>query len=174
MSNFVQQQAEAYRDAPVRIAPWNYYVKEVVTQWREIDHPIVLVDSALSYLDASELRADIEGSIPMKVWKGGTFDEWHPLNGQYKTGSGLLLGYQISRALHDYRAHNEMRFGFSPLDELGAAYRTRVDFSILAQRAQWTDDVAMGCYYAHFGKWPEIQRPIIVEPDWQGLKEYLG
>jgi hypothetical protein len=85
----------------------------------------------------------------------------------------MITVYQISRALHDYSVHNKLMRGFSPHDELLGALGTRYDFSKWAQYAQWTDDVAMGCYYAHFGKWPEVQHPVIVEPDWNGLMEYL-
>lgn len=68
----------------------------MVEQWREISHPIQLVESAVTYLHPKELRKDIREGRPIKV-----------------------------------------------------------------------------CYYSHFGKWPEIQAPVIVEPDWDGLREFL-
>lgn len=175
---FVQIQAEAYATAVVRLKPWQCYADEVVEQWKEIDHPIVLVDSAMTYLHTKELRKDIIAQRPIKVWAGGAFRLDHPLaytaDGIKPVGStASLRKYQVSRALHDVLAHHRLRFSFSPHDELLAALATRHDFSQWAQRAQWTDDVAMGCYYTHFGKWPEVQHPVIVEPDWQGLIDYV-
>jgi hypothetical protein len=175
---FIKKQAEAYRDAKVHLGPWRSYAKEVVEQWREINHPIRLVDDALSYLDPLELRADIKAGRPIKVWGNGEFDSthplltitWNPVDGTI----GRYAAYHLSRALHDYCIHNRLRLSFSPTDELYGALASRFDFSQSAQAAQWTDDVAMGCYYAHFGKWPEIQRPVVVKPDWEGLKEYLA
>lgn len=173
---FVQRQAELYATAPICLRPWTHYCQEVVEQWREIDHPITLVNSALTYLHPSRLRKDIRAGLPIRVWCGGAFILNHPLVERVCLGSQLktFAAYQISRALHDYNVHYKGMFSFSPHDELRGALATRYDFSPEAQRAQWTDDVAMGCYYAHFGKWPEIQEPIVVEPDWQGLMDYLN
>ena len=176
VKGFVQRQAEAYATAPTRLKPWAHYCQEVVEHWREIDHPIVLVDGALTYLHPKELRKDIRAGKPIRVWCGGAFELSHPLVervGGFALVSETYRVYQISRALHDYQAHYKGMFSFSPHDELLAALATRHDFSQWAQRAQWTDDVAMGCYYAHFGKWPEVQSPVIVEPDWNGLMDYL-
>jgi len=184
---FIQTQAEAYRDAKVRIKPWAYYAQEVVDQWKEIDRPIELVDSAVSYLSPAHLRVDIKNGRPIKVWSGGTFDPTHPLaevmrgrcslawrTHEYSVRTLVNMSVcHISRALHDYKVHNLLRFSFSPVDELRGALASRSDFSNLAQIAQWTDDVAMGCYYAHYGRWPEVQYPVVVKPDWDGLREYL-
>lgn len=175
---FVQRQAEAYLAGTIRVKPWQAYANEVVEQWREIDHPIELVDSAITYLHPKELRKDILAGRPIKVWSGGKFDVSHPLAQYGFVGFPAgphqsITKYQISRALHDYEVHYKLRYSFSPHDELLGALASRHDFSQWAQRAQWTDDVAMGCYYAHFGKWPPVQYPIVVEPDWDGLVEYL-
>ncbi len=175
---FVQRQAEAYAIAPRGTKKWAHYSQEVVEQWRLIDYPIELVDSALTYLHPKELRKDIKAGRPIKVWCGGAFALDHPLTERVLINPSVqsqrqAAVYQISRALHDYTVHNRLMRGFSPHDELLGALGTRHEFSKWAQYAQWTDDVAMGCYYAHFGKWPEIQHPVIVEPDWDGLMEYL-
>ena len=120
---FVQRQAELYATAPVRLKPWANYAQEVVEQWREIDHPIQLVDSALTYLHPKELRKDIKAGKPIKVWSGGAFRMDHPLAerelGIYPIGSQCsLTKYQISRALHDYQVHYKLLRSFSPHDEL--------------------------------------------------------
>lgn len=175
---FVQRQAEAYVSAPVRLKHWQAYADEVVEQWREINHPIVLVDSALTYLHPKELRADIKARNPIKVWCGGAFRLDHPLayaeiGIRPVCSDASLRKYQISRALHDYQVHYRGAFSFSPHDELLGALASRHDFSQWAKWAQWTDDVSMGCYYAHFGKWPEVQAPVVVEPRWDELMDYL-
>lgn len=174
---FVQRQAEAYSTAPTRLKPWQNYANEVVEQWKGIDHPIELVDSALTYLHPKELRKDIIAGNRIKVWCGGAFRMDHPLVErvlmEVREERRSYTVYQISRALHDYRVHYQLRMTFSPHDELLGALGSRHDFSQWAQRAQWTDDVAMGCFYAHFGKWPDIQAPRVVEPDWEGLLQYV-
>jgi len=175
LKGFVQRQAEAYAAAPIRYKYWQHYAEEVMEQWKEIDHPIVLHPDALTYLSPRALWEDIKAGRPIKVWSGGAFTMSHPLFRVQlpRSGGRFYTAYQISRALHDYQVHYRLRYSFSPYDELLGALASRHDFSRTAQYAQWTDDVAMGCHYAHFGKWPEVQRPVIVEPDWDGLREYL-
>lgn len=174
---FVQRQAEAYKQADWQLAPWKAYADEVLKQWEALGYSggIQLVSSANTYLTQAQLTQDIKSGEPIRVWRGGRFYAEHPLTGeQFVRYSGRVFQrYQISRALHDYTAHYKRKWSFSAWDELCAAYHGRRDFGELAQRAQWTDDVAMSCYYSHFGEWPKIQYPKIVEPDWKGLREFL-
>lgn len=173
---FIARQAIAYADATEQLTPWIAYGREVVEQWAYINHPIQPVNDAVSYLNVTQLCKDILTGKPIRVWAGGKFSGNHPLKSWTYIGDplGNVPVFMVSRVLHDYNAHYRQGYSFSPMDDLIAARVTRLDFSQQAQLAQWTDDVAMSCYYAYFGKWPEVQRPVIVKPDWEGLEEYIN
>lgn len=173
--DFIRIQAEAYRYAPIHLKPWEAYVQEVLDHYADLGfYPIQQVPSATPYINHWELINDCRAQRPIKAWGGGNFHPAHPLR-RHAFG---IPAYVISRVVHDIMTHVKRgcSYSFSTYDELRAALLSHraVDFSPQAQRAQWTDDVAMSCSYAHFGKWPEIQRPVIVEPDWKGLEEYLN
>jgi len=177
--NFIKRNAEAYRDATetaAGIASWGVYAAEVIDQWSKlrclgVDEPYsLLLVPGQPYATIAELRDDVLGGRLVKVWAGGRFSHNHPITRR----TGHVHAYHLSRALHDVVSHVRRGFDFTSDHEMAAGLRTRGDFSTAAHAAQYTDDVAMGCYYKHFGYWPEIQRPVVVEPDWEGLRRYLG
>lgn len=178
--SFIERQAKLYAIAPWNPEPWGAYAKEVREHWEGMAKDglrITLVDSALSYLDVQQLRRDVDLGNPIRVWSGGNFAPTHPLaasTGIRDVNGKYLKHYHLSRAVHDVQAHNDIGYSFSSMDELRGALATKRYFTPLAQSAQWTDDVAMGCYYAHYGTWPTVQKPVIVEPDWEGLEGYLN
>lgn len=173
--NFIQRQALAYKavqavQAPC-LLPWFAFAVDTVKLFHNINYPIQVQESVSPYLRAGDIRKVVTARETLLVWQGGEFSPDHPMN-QVDPTSGHKI-YVLARAVHDYLVHYEYGYTFETGGELRGALASRKHYSELALPALWTDDVAMGCHYAHFGEWPEIQRPVICTPDWEGLEAYL-
>ena len=162
---------DSYENAQRRLLPWFAFAVDTVKLFQDINYPIQVQESVSPYLMAADVSRDIAAGVPLRVWQGGQFSLDHPMN-QVDPTSGHKI-YVLARAVHDHLVHHEGDYTFEPIGELRGALASRNHYSELALPALWTDDVAMGCHYAHFGEWPKIQRPVICTPDWEGLEEYL-
>lgn len=180
MSDFVVRTAEAYANAPMKLAPWRAFMQDIYLASRDIQTRVIPTENVEFYSSVEHLREDISNGV-LRVWNGGTFTgtgkDRHPALRQWpRWVDGLMTmvpGYMLSRLVHDYRAHYLDMESFDPHDELWAAYHGRLRYSDEAQDALYTDDVVMQCHFLHFGRFPDEQRPCIVEADWEGLHEYL-
>lgn len=177
---FVRSVAEEYKAKEVRLqdfTDWDLYVEEIGHRWRTIfPDTLILVEGNESEQNLDWIRDAYETYQTIWAWGGGRFAPGHPLTKVLWLAGPTRLwfpAYLVSRAIHDIEIHVKEGLSFSFHDELRGALISREKFSLQAQRAQWTDDVAISCYREHFGEWPAIQRPIICEPDWAGLRRYL-
>lgn len=169
--DFIHKNALLYKDASADLLPWYAFACDTVRLFRELNCPILIDDNASTYLSAVDISKAIKAGDPLKVWRGGEFSPSHPMN-QKDPVTGFKI-HVLARAVHDILVHDQAGMTFELLGELNGALHSRKHYSVLAQPALWTDDVAMGAHYAHFGEWPKVQWPVIVQPDWEGLEEFL-
>lgn len=181
-NDFVRRAAEAYDHLGWGygynrndLDAWDTYAEEVGQRWRDRSEKPSLVFLRRDITE-KEFRENWSITGDLFVWRGGVFSPGHPLTKAINTGDILcryLPAYLLSRAVHDLEVHIDAGLSFSFRDELKGALLSAEKFSPAAKRASWTDDVAMSCYREFYGEWPQTQRPIICEPDWDGLRRYL-
>ena len=153
---------------------WSHYAAQITAQWRCLPRkPRIEYWGYEPYIDVVHLRRDVLYLDRLMVWDGLPFADNHPAQWTVHMHTEFHKLAYLVRALHDIRVHIIGGLGFDFKDELRGALLERPNFAGDASPAQWTDDVGIACYREYFGKWPEVQRPVIITPRWEELEELL-